>query len=177
MKKLLILALIAACSTTVYRTQDTPITTVQNLDAEKYLGTWYEIARYPNWFERDCVGVTANYTKRDDGQINVKNTCLKSTQNNAVEVANGLARIESPGKLSVTFTPWLPIVPRGDYWILGLNGYDIAVVGNPSGKTGWILSRAAKLNEADIAWAKNILIKNGYNTDGLEWVDQSMNMK
>lgn len=168
MKKYLIfvLALVMSCSTYSFRDETISIQPVESFSVEKYLGTWYEIARYPNWFEKGCVGVTAQYSSRADGQIDVLNTCRKNSLDGTVSTAKGIARIESMGKLSVTFTPWLPFV-RGDYWIIGLQDYQIAVVGNRNGKTGWILSRTPTITAQERIWANAVLTNAGYNTTQL----------
>ena len=168
---LLALLALAACGT-VQRDQSVPIQAVGQLDVDRYLGHWYEIARYPNWFERGCVGVTADYALRDDGQIAVTNTCREETLDGAVSVANGVARIEAPGELTVTFTPWLPFA-RGDYWVLYVTpDYSMAVIGNPAGRTGWILARTPSIDVTTRAQAEAALRANGYRLEGLEDVLQ-----
>lgn len=155
-----------------YRDRSIPIAVEGALDVNKYLGKWYEIARFPNWFERNCTGVTAEYALRADGGIRVTNTCRKGSLEGRVAVAEGSARLEAPGRLSVTFTPYLPL-PRGDYWVLYVApDYSIAVVGNPKGSTGWILARDAQISAADRAMANSILTKNGYDINKLEDVLQ-----
>ncbi len=174
MTRLLALAallLLTACGT-VQRDTDAPITPVAQLDVQRYLGKWYEIARYPNWFERGCVGVTAEYALRDDGQISVTNTCREDSLDGPVSVAEGVARIEGPGQLTVTFTPWLPFA-RGDYWVLYLDqAYTVAVIGNPAGRTGWILARTPQISADARAAAEAAFVANGYRLDGLEDVAQ-----
>ena len=165
------LLVLSACGT-VQRDRGAPITTVAQLDVNRYLGLWYEIARYPNWFEDGCVGVTAEYALRPDGQISVRNSCHEGALDGPVDIANGIARVEGPGKLSVTFTPWLPFA-RGDYWVLYLTPeYDLAVVGNPSGRTGWILARTPKISTEARERAEAALQANGYDLANLEDVPQ-----
>jgi apolipoprotein D and lipocalin family protein len=162
---------LAACGT-VQRDTSAPITPVDRLEVDRYLGLWYEIARYPNWFEEGCVGVTAEYALRDDGQIRVTNTC-RDAGDGSVSVAEGVARIEGPGRLSVTFTPWLPFA-RGDYWVLDLDeDYTVAVIGNPSGRTGWILARTPQISADARARAEAALVANGYRLEGLVSVPQA----
>jgi apolipoprotein D and lipocalin family protein len=124
-----------------YRDTSQPIGVVTNLDLGRYLGKWYEIARFPNRFERNCAGVTAEYSLNPDDTIKVVNTCHKGAPDGPVDVAEGKATVVAPGKLEVTFVPWLPFA-KGDYWVLHVDAaYSFAVVGEPSGKTGWILAR------------------------------------
>ncbi|MEJ6714973.1 MAG: lipocalin family protein [Rhodobacterales bacterium] len=142
------------------------------VDLERYFGKWYEIARFPNFFERDCVGVTAEYSRRDDGKVRVVNTCRKNTLDGLVDRIEGQASVVAPGKLSVTFVPWLPFA-KGDYWVLYLDaGYTVAVVGEPKGKTGWILARDAAIGAAQLTESKAALEKNGYDTSKLLMVLQ-----
>jgi apolipoprotein D and lipocalin family protein len=93
---------------------DVPVKTIPSLDVQRYLGTWYEIAKYPNWFQRKCVGNTkAVYSMRADGTLKVLNSC--KTAEGEVSEAEGTARQigakDSP-KLEVRFAPaWLSFIP------------------------------------------------------------------
>lgn len=116
--------------------------TVKNVDLVKYSGTWYEVARLPNSFEKGLVGVTATYTLRKDGKINVLNKGRKNTLDGIEKKAKAKAKIpdeNEPGKLKVYFFPFI----GGDYWIIDLDeeNYQYAMVGSPSKKYLWILSR------------------------------------
>jgi apolipoprotein D and lipocalin family protein len=157
----LVLAVMPAiASAENYRDRSVSMSVVTNLDVDRYLGKWYEIARFPNTFERGCVGVTAEYSMRSDGEVNVKNTCVNGTLDGSVEVANGRARVEGPGRLSVTFVPWLPFAR-------------VAVVGAPKGTTGWILARNPQITAAQRRTAEQALAKNGYDISKLEDVLQA----
>ncbi len=120
---------------------------VPSVDLDRYLGTWYEIARYPAWFQRDCTAVTAEYSLRDDGKIKVINSCRKKTLDGKLKQANGRAKIvdaASNAKLKVSFFGpfW------GDYWIIDLDPeYNWAVVGMPSRKYLWILNRSPVMGQ------------------------------
>ncbi|MEJ2000811.1 MAG: lipocalin family protein [Maritimibacter sp.] len=154
----------------VYRDQSVPITSVEELDINQYLGLWYEIARFPNWFERDCQGVTAEYALRDDGKISVRNTCHKGAPDGPEKVANGLAWKAAPGQLKVTFTPLLPFI-NGDYWVLYVDpDYQVAVVGSPAGKTGWVLARSPDIAPAVYDKAVSVLTAMGYDISKLELI-------
>ncbi|MGH1368656.1 MAG: lipocalin family protein [Maritimibacter sp.] len=153
-----------------YRDTSKPIGVVTNLNLQKYLGKWYEIARYPNWFEKNCEGVTAEYAMMDNGKVSVKNTCRKGAPDGPAKVALGEATPAAPGKLEVTFTPWLPFA-KGDYWVMYVDpAYSFAVVGNPKGSTGWILARSKMLSAAQLAKAKSVLKDAGYDLSELEMV-------
>lgn len=155
-----------------YRDRSVPIASVPQLDVQRYLGLWYEIARFPNRFERGCEGVTAEYGLRDDGRLSVLNTCREGAVDGPVSTAEGEARIVAPGQLSVSFVPWLPFA-RGDYWVLWIDAdYSIAAIGNPKGKTGWILARTPQVSATDRKDAEAALARNGYDVSRLYDVAQ-----
>jgi apolipoprotein D and lipocalin family protein len=161
---------LTACSESGYRDTSQPMDVVANLDVERYLGKWYGIARFPNRFERGCEGVTAEYAMRDDGKIQVVNTCRKGSPDGPVEVAEGVATVVAPGKLEVTFVPWLPFA-KGDYWVLFVDpDYTVAVVGEPKGRTGWILARDPALAKAKYDKAVSVMETMGYDTSQLQLV-------
>ncbi len=129
-----------------------PVKTIPSLDVPRYLGTWYEIAKFPNWFQKKCVGNTkAVYSKGDDGNLRVLNSC--KTANGEVSVAQGTARqigaSDSP-KLEVRFAPdWLSFLPLvwGDYWLIDLDTqYQVAAVSDPRREYLWVLSRTPELD-------------------------------
>ena len=116
------------------------------VDLSRYAGQWYEIARLPNRFEKKCAdSVTATYTLRSDGKVEVVNRCRKA--NGEYTTASGKAKIvdkKTNAKLKVTF--FWPFY--GDYWILDLgSNYEYAVVGAPNRDYLWILSRTPQLDE------------------------------
>lgn len=119
---------------------------VSSVDLSRYAGRWYEIARLPNRFEKKCAdSVTANYTLRSDGKVDVVNRCRKA--NGEYTTAKGKAKIvdkKTNAKLKVTF--FWPFY--GDYWILDLGpDYEYAVVGAPNRDYLWILSRTPEIDE------------------------------
>ena len=165
--------LIAACSAPpVNRDLSIPLTTVDYVDIDRYQGRWYEIARFPNSFEKNCEGVTADYGRRDDGLISVVNTCRKGAPDGEAKSANGRARIvdaETNAKLEVSFFGpfW------GDYWVIGLDAdYSLALVGEPAGRYLWILSRTPEVEKAALDDAIATLNGFGYNTDALYFTKQ-----
>jgi apolipoprotein D and lipocalin family protein len=120
---------------------------VDSVDLTRYAGKWYEIARYPNSFERNCTGVTADYTLRDDGRVTVLNTCFERSLDGRERTIEGTARAadDTGAKLKVTF--FWPF--EADYWILELgDNYEYAVVGEPGRQFLWILSRTPTMDEA-----------------------------
>jgi len=146
-----------------------PPETVPQVDLERYAGTWFELARFPTRFQRQCVGdVTATYEGRPDGRVRVINRCR--TQDGSVEEATGVARRagSTGGKLEVRFAPrWLSFLPFvwGDYWILGLaEDYSTAVVGAPDRETLWLLSREAEVSPQVYDAMVAVAAQQGYDT-------------
>ena len=142
--------------------------TVTSVDVERYLGKWYEIARFDHSFERGCDEVEAFYTLRDDGMIGVKNSCFKqATQRH--KVAYGRAKIVdemSQAKLKVTF--FWPFY--GDYWIVDVaEDYSYAMVSEPSKRYFWILSRTPQLSESELTRLLSYATYLGFDTDKLIW--------
>lgn len=129
------------------------MTTVEHVDLNKYLGKWYEIARFEAWFETDCVNVTAEYSQEDDF-IKVVNTCHLKTLDGKLKSSTGRAWVvdkKTNAKLKVSFLPgYLCFLDRlfsGDYWILKLDpNYEVVLVGEPSKKYLWILARTTVIN-------------------------------
>jgi apolipoprotein D and lipocalin family protein len=119
--------------------------TVATLDLQRYLGTWYEIAAYPQFFQRGCVASRADYSLRSDGTLNVLNRCRKDTLDGEWKEASGSARVVGPGKLKVSF--FWPF--EGDYWVLALDkDYRWVLVGGPNYDYLWILARTPQLDTA-----------------------------
>ncbi len=121
-----------------------PLQTVPHVDLPRYVGKWYEVARYPNRFEKDCVSdVTAQYTLLPDGKIEVLNSCRKA--DGKLKSSKGKAKVvdsQTNAKLKVTF--FWPFY--GDYWIIALDpDYRYAVISEPKRKYLWILSRTPQL--------------------------------
>lgn len=132
-----------------------PLKTVPQVDLDKYAGTWYEIARLPNWFQRDCSGqVKATYSRNSDGTIKVVNTC-EDLNRKKDRVAEGVARVakeasETNAVLEVRFAPgftsFLPFV-WGDYRVIALGQeYEFAMVGTNDRKYLWILARRSSIS-------------------------------
>jgi len=154
------------------------VTTVAAVDLERYAGEWFEIARFPNRFQRQCSGdVRAGYTLRPDGRIEVVNRC-RTGAGSTIE-ARGIARRvdeRTPAKLQVRFAPavlsFLPFV-WGDYWILGLaDDYTWSLVGSPDRAYLWILSRAPAMDAHAYASAVRIAAANGFQVDRLVMTPQ-----
>lgn len=180
MKRLVLLMMLAACAKSqpnepvgglleVYRDRSVPIGSALNFDAERYAGTWYEVARYPVPFEVGCVGVTAEYGPLPDGGLSVKNTC-RNVDGSVRSTIEGRADVTGPGRLKVQFDS-IPI--PADYWVLWIDeGYRTAVVGAPSGRSGWILNRDPNIPADRLKAAREVLEFNGYDLGRLVEVSQ-----
>jgi apolipoprotein D and lipocalin family protein len=140
--------------------------TVPFVDLKKYAGTWFEIARYPNRFQKKCVSdVRATYNLTSDGKVSVLNQCVQA--NGKVKTAKGKAKVvdrTSNAKLKVTF--FWPFY--GDYWILDLDpDYTYAVVGEQDRKYLWILSRTPEIDSGLYNEILQRITNQGYDTSKL----------
>ena len=140
---------------------------MRHVELERYTGTWYEIASFPQSFQRGCTATTAVYTLRRDGEIDVLNRCRKGSLDGKEKSVRGRARVvdrTTNAKLSVTF--FRPF--RGDYWIIDLaDDYSYAVVGHPSRDYLWILSRTPTMDDATWEGIMTRLQAQGYETKRL----------
>ena len=147
-----------------------PVTTVPQLDLSRYLGTWYEMAHFPMYFQRKCLGdTTADYTALPQGGISVLNRCRTKT---GTDQAHGKATVV-PGsgnaRLKVSF--FWPF--RADYWVIGLDrDYRWAVVGDPERKYLWILARTPHLPKDLLNAALAAAVAQGYDLKPLVYTAQ-----
>jgi apolipoprotein D and lipocalin family protein len=163
---------------TLASTEEPIVKPVPQLDLARYAGTWYEIARLPNRFQKSCAhSVVARYTLRDDGRVDVLNQCFR--EDGTVSSALGVARRASEdlpaSQLKVRFAPaflsFLPMV-WADYWVIDIDrDYSYAVVGGPGRKYLWILSRTPTMADAQY---REILsrIARRYDVAGLVRTEQ-----
>jgi len=149
MKKLILLAIVLLAASSAGCRKElahTMLPTADYVDMNRYAGRWYEVARYPHRFENGCLDVTADYEMQDDGTIKVVNQCLLAGEGGGIKKALGKAKIVdhlSNAKLKVSF--FRPFY--GDYWILYVDpDYQHAIVGAPSRKYLWILSRQPQMD-------------------------------
>lgn len=131
----------------------TELTTVSTVNIERYAGRWYEIAKYPNRFQKSCISdTTADYVLKSNGRIEVTNRCLK--KNGKINRAVGEAKIvdkTTNAKLKLRFAPgflsFLGFV-WGDYWIIELaEDYSYAVIAEPGRDYFWILARKPEMDD------------------------------
>jgi apolipoprotein D and lipocalin family protein len=154
------------------RAADRPLETVGSVDLERYLGRWYEIASYPAWFQKGCTATTADYSLREDGLIKVVNSCRKGTLDGRPKQSVGRAKVVDQvtnAKLKVSFFGpfW------GHYWIIDVDtDYEWAVVGVPSRKYLWILSRTPQMDAAVYDAVVSRLPNLGYDAERLQRTPQ-----
>ncbi|MGP4845916.1 lipocalin family protein [Marinobacter sp. 1Y8] len=149
------------------------VTPVNNFDAERYLGTWYEVARLPHSFEEGLSQVKAEYTLKDDGNIRVVNTGY-SAESGEWERAEGVAKfVESPdvGHLKVSF--WGPFYASYVVVLLDHDNYQYSLVTGPDKDYLWLLSREKQLPDEVKDEMLKVAGEAGYPLDELIWVDQS----
>ena len=150
-----------------------PVTLVDDVDVERYLGRWYEIARYQSGFEKNIYGATAEYGLRKDGRIQVINSGFKNSLNGKYTEVRAVAWIpdaDVPAALKVRFFGLF----AADYMIIGLDNedYEWAVVGNNSRDFLWFLSRTPEIDESLYRMMENIARSDGFNVDPLYRVPQ-----
>ena len=162
----------------VAQQSDQTVKTIASLDVPRYLGTWYEIAKFPNRFQKRCISNTkAVYTAKPDGNLRVLNSC--KTASGETSEAEGLARQigakDSP-KLEVRFAPeWLSFLPMvwGDYWVIDLDPqYQLAAVSDPSREYLWVLSRTPQLDPKVYADLLQRLQQQHFDIQKLELTSQ-----
>jgi len=164
----LLALLLAACGGAPGPGTPQPVAAVE---LQRYLGTWYEAARLPMWAQDStsvsCEDTSATYTARPDGTIGVLNRCLNARDNDAVREAKGAAyAVAGSGNARLRVSFFWPFY--GDYWVIGLDPqYRWAVVGEPSRRWLWVLSRTPRMADADLAEALRIARANGYALDTL----------
>ena len=146
--------------------------TVPYVDLKKYAGKWYEIASYPQRFQKGCNCTTAEYTPTDDGYIIVENRCNKDSVNGKLSSIKGKVFVEENSgnaKLKVQF--FWPF--KGKYWIIDLaDDYSYAVVSHPNRKYLWILSRTPKMTDAVYQQIISRLKEKGFDVSKLQITKQ-----
>ncbi|MGA2641262.1 MAG: lipocalin family protein [Spirochaetia bacterium] len=150
-----------------------PLRLVESVDIQKYLGRWYEIARFTHRFERSLVGVTAEYSIRDDGRIQVINSGFRKSLDGKHTDAKGVAWIPDPRRpaaLKVSF--FWPFA--ADYLIFGLDqdNYSWALVGDNSREYLWFLARMPEISDELLQKMQQLARDQGYDPSRLDKVPQ-----
>ena len=167
MKKLITFALMAILLTACGGQLTVDNSVVDTLDLNRYLGDWYEIARFDHSFERGMDFCKATYTLREDGKIDVLNTGIKDGE---PKEAKGKGKLtDTPALLRVSF--FGPFY--ADYRVMLLDSaYQYALIGSGSDDYLWILSRTPKLTDDVKATILTEAKRRGYDTEKLIWVKQ-----
>lgn len=152
--------------------------TIASLDVPRYMGTWFEIAKFPNRFQKQCMGHTsARYSLQQDGTVQVINRCRleNGEMNSAIGTARHIGPQDSP-KLKVRFAPaWLSFLPLvwGDYWVIDLDEqYQLVAVSEPTREYLWILSRTPSVDAAAYIQMLERLSSKGFEIHKLELTRQ-----
>lgn len=170
MNRLIILCIMFSLFKTASAQQ--PVTVVNEVDLNRYMGTWYEIARLPNSFERGLKCTTATYALQEDGRVTVINRGVKVDDPTKLDEAKGVAWVPDPaqpGKLKVRF--FWPF--SGDYWIIDLDPeYQFVLVGSPNHKYLWVLARTRFISDEVYLGLLQKAKENGFELANLIKVSQ-----
>ena len=144
--------------------------TLSVFDVSRFMGKWYEIARYDHRFEKGMTHVTATYSLQENGSIKVKNEGYKNGKHKEVEGRAKQPNPVDPGKLKVSFFLWF----YSDYYVLDIDpDYRYVLIGSSSDKYLWIMSRDKTLSKEKQAELFDKLRVRGYDTEKLLFVDQN----
>lgn len=164
-------AVACACSSMPVGNSSVP-QPAQPVELKAYSGVWYELGRYENRFEKDCEGVTAEYRPAEDGSIEVINTCHKGSVGGPIKISHGKAKpVENSrnAKLEVTF--FGPFY-FGNYWVLDrADDYSWSIVGEPSGKYLWLLTREAVPSDTTKALVEKRVREMGYDLELIRFTE------
>jgi apolipoprotein D and lipocalin family protein len=151
------------------------LTAVPSLDVPRYMGTWHEIAKYPNWFQNKCVSSTkATYTLQPNGRVQVLNRC-KTEKGEWSEALGEARQIGEPtsAQLKVRFAPeWLSFIPLvwGNYWVIELDpNYQWVAISEPQREYLWILSRTPEMNAPELQALLTRLVNRGFDPKRIEF--------
>ena len=174
----LLLAGLVGLSVTAHAQDQRPLQTIASLDIARYMGTWHEIARYPNRFQRQCAGGShARYTLQPEGRVEVINRCRleDGSLNEAIGQARQVGGAGSP-KLEVRFAPaWLSFIPAvwGNYWVVDLDpAYLLVAVSEPKREYLWVLSRTPRVEAGAYRALLERLERQGFDLGKLETTRQ-----
>lgn len=154
--------------------QETDCSTVDKLDLPRYMGHWYEIARFDHRFERGLAEVTATYTLLPDGTVRVVNRGYKhKAPHDVCKTAEGRAKLPDatqPGKLKVSFFLWF----YANYYVMELDkeDYNYALLGSSSDRYLWLMSRTPVMPEDIKEKLLAAATCRGYDVNKLIWVEQ-----
>ena len=179
----LLISLMALSTSSFGQVSSPPVLkAVDSLDLPRYLGSWYEIAKFPNWFQKKCKSDTkANYSLRSDASLAVFNLCR--LENGQVSDALGTAKQigdAKSAKLKVRFAPdWLSVIPFvwGDYWVIDIDAaYQLVAISEPKREYLWILSRTPEADDRQLNELLLRLSANGFDLSKLERTPQKQDI-
>jgi apolipoprotein D and lipocalin family protein len=149
-----------------------PVRSVPHVDLTRYSGKWYEIAAFPMFFQRQCIGdTTAEYRVRPDGDVEVVNRCR--TETGFDEAVGKASAVRGTGNAQLKVSFFWPF--RADYWVIGLDdAYQWAVVGNPDRKYLWILSRSPQLASGQLNAALHAAASQGFDLGQLKYTGHGL---
>jgi apolipoprotein D and lipocalin family protein len=143
-----------------------PVSSVQNVDLARYMGLWYEIARFDHFFQEGCRGSTAKYTLLPSGEVEVINRCVKEKDNSPHEAKGRAWSADPNGNARLKISFFWPI--RTDYWIIALGkDYEYAVVGSPNRNYLWILARKPVMERDVYQHILDLVAKQGFAVEKL----------
>jgi apolipoprotein D and lipocalin family protein len=143
-----------------------PVTSVQNVDLARYMGVWYEIARFEHFFQKGCRGSTASYTLSPTKEIEVINRCVNEKDNSLREAKGHAWSVDPNGNARLKVSFFWPF--RTDYWIIDLGReYEYAVVGSPNRKYLWILARKPVMEKDVYKHILGLVAKQGFDIEKL----------
>jgi apolipoprotein D and lipocalin family protein len=149
-----------------------PLPTVDKVDLKRYSGKWFEIARLPQSFEKNCACVTAEYVLETDEPVQVINSCYDTLAQKSKVTEGKAFPVDGTENSELKVQFFWPF--KGGYYIMSLDAdYQYALVGNPSREYLWILSRTPQLDQEIIDNLKSIAVKNGYDLSSLIMTQQS----
>jgi apolipoprotein D and lipocalin family protein len=172
-KEIIAASVLVGIAALALRAQDKPLETVKNVDINRYLGKWYEIAAFPQYFQKGCSCTTAEYSIKENGTIQVKNDCIKKGKSSGIIGKAFIADKKSNAKLDVQF--FWPF--KGKYWIIALApDYSYAVVGHPNRKYLWILNRKPVMNDQTYNHLVALAANKGFDIRNLVRTNQDGNI-
>lgn len=168
-----LLGLVAAHSLADTPPPAKPVASIESLDVARYMGRWYEISRYPTWFQKKCRDSSrAEYALKDNGEVAVTNRCR--LENGEMNVATAVGRQvggSRSARLKVSFAPgWLSFLPMvwGDYWVVDIDPeYSLVAVSEPSREYLWVLSRTPQVDAARYEALLGRLAEQGFDLSRL----------
>lgn len=169
---LLILSLMMSLPLVASASSHPPLEVVPSLDLPTYMGRWYSIAAFPQFYESGCIASQADYTLKENGDVEVINSCREKTFDGKWRIARGTGHKvsdETNAKLKLTFF----LLFKGDYWVIDLGAnYEYSVVASPDYDSLWILSRTRTMDSALLNTLIERTAAKGFDMNRLKMMPQ-----